>query len=162
MMLLLLIFLDCGLATWLSWNSACIVICTVTAAAAAPQCGHSRSEHAWHTGHQCTRHGFLSACTAAAAAAAALQIGHNPSEHAWHTGHYYSNPSNRMWRILEAAGDIKFQLIASHYKAISCITLQYIALRCIACSTHNGVGTSLRSRDAHEGLCAMSCLHFAW
>jgi G:T/U-mismatch repair DNA glycosylase len=34
-----------------------------------------------------------------------LQIGHNPSEHAWHTGHYYSNPSNRMWRILEAAGN---------------------------------------------------------
>lgn len=33
------------------------------------------------------------------------QIGHNPSEHAWHTGHYYSNPSNRMWRILEASGD---------------------------------------------------------
>jgi G:T/U-mismatch repair DNA glycosylase len=47
-------------------------------------------------------------CGAAAAAAAAAavrpQIGHNPSEHAWHTGHYYSNPSNRMWRILEGAG----------------------------------------------------------
>ncbi|WIA35650.1 hypothetical protein OEZ86_004062 [Tetradesmus obliquus] len=33
-----------------------------------------------------------------------ILIGHNPSEHAWHTGHYYSNPSNRMWRILESAG----------------------------------------------------------
>jgi hypothetical protein len=26
--------------------------------------------------------------------------GHNPSEHAWTLGHYYSNPSNRMWKLL--------------------------------------------------------------
>ncbi|KAF6266406.1 hypothetical protein COO60DRAFT_452007 [Scenedesmus sp. NREL 46B-D3] len=42
--------------------------------------------------------------TSPASAAAASQVGHNPSEHAWHTGHYYSNPSNRMWRVLDAAG----------------------------------------------------------
>ncbi|GMH40337.1 hypothetical protein BSKO_08241 [Bryopsis sp. KO-2023] len=31
-------------------------------------------------------------------------VGHNPSDHAWKSGHYYSNPSNRMWKILKATG----------------------------------------------------------
>lgn len=31
-------------------------------------------------------------------------VGHNPSEHAWRSGHYYSNPSNRMWRVLATTG----------------------------------------------------------
>ena len=30
-----------------------------------------------------------------------ILVGHNPSEHAWRSGHYYSNPSNRMWKILK-------------------------------------------------------------
>ena len=29
-----------------------------------------------------------------------LIIGHNPSEHAWKSGNMYSNPTNRMWKIL--------------------------------------------------------------
>ena len=33
-----------------------------------------------------------------------LIVGHNPSAHAWRTGHYYSNPSNRMWKILPESG----------------------------------------------------------
>ena len=33
-----------------------------------------------------------------------LVVGHNPSAHAWQTGHYYSNPSNRMWKILPESG----------------------------------------------------------
>ena len=33
-----------------------------------------------------------------------ILVGHNPSEHAWKSGHYYSNPSNRMWKILKETG----------------------------------------------------------
>ncbi|CAM9614164.1 unnamed protein product [Discosporangium mesarthrocarpum] len=33
-------------------------------------------------------------------------VGHNPSERAWEEGHYYANPSNRMWKLLSAAGII--------------------------------------------------------
>jgi len=29
-----------------------------------------------------------------------LLIGHNPSDHAWKSGFFYSNPSNRMWKLL--------------------------------------------------------------
>ncbi|CAH0516438.1 unnamed protein product [Peronospora belbahrii] len=29
-----------------------------------------------------------------------LIVGHNPSDHAWQTGYSYSNPTNRMWRLL--------------------------------------------------------------
>ena len=29
-----------------------------------------------------------------------LIIGHNPSDHAWKNGNMYSNPTNRMWKIL--------------------------------------------------------------
>ncbi|CAI5726632.1 unnamed protein product [Peronospora destructor] len=29
-----------------------------------------------------------------------LIVGHNPSDHAWKTGYSYSNPTNRMWRLL--------------------------------------------------------------
>lgn len=31
-------------------------------------------------------------------------VGHNPSEHAWKSGHYYSNPSNRFWKIVRETG----------------------------------------------------------
>mmetsp|Transcript_6069 Transcript_6069/g.15455 ORF Transcript_6069/g.15455 Transcript_6069/m.15455 type:complete len:283 (+) Transcript_6069:265-1113(+) len=30
-----------------------------------------------------------------------ILVGHNPSDHAWKSGHYYSNPSNRMFKILK-------------------------------------------------------------
>lgn len=30
-----------------------------------------------------------------------LLVGHNPSDHAWGSGFAYSNPSNRMWKVLE-------------------------------------------------------------
>ena len=33
-----------------------------------------------------------------------LLVGHNPSEHAWLSGHFYSNPSNRMWKLLAESG----------------------------------------------------------
>lgn len=29
-----------------------------------------------------------------------ILIGHNPSKHAWASGNFYSNPSNRMWKLL--------------------------------------------------------------
>mmetsp|Transcript_12778 Transcript_12778/g.20666 ORF Transcript_12778/g.20666 Transcript_12778/m.20666 type:complete len:329 (-) Transcript_12778:2028-3014(-) len=29
-----------------------------------------------------------------------LLVGHNPSEHAWSSGFFYSNPTNRMWKLL--------------------------------------------------------------
>lgn len=29
-----------------------------------------------------------------------LIIGHNPSDHAWKSGNMYSNPTNRMWKLL--------------------------------------------------------------
>ncbi|CAI5731585.1 unnamed protein product [Peronospora farinosa] len=29
-----------------------------------------------------------------------LIVGHNPSDHAWKTGYSYSNPTNRMWKLL--------------------------------------------------------------
>mmetsp|Transcript_19866 Transcript_19866/g.63752 ORF Transcript_19866/g.63752 Transcript_19866/m.63752 type:complete len:325 (-) Transcript_19866:375-1349(-) len=29
-----------------------------------------------------------------------LLIGHNPSDHAWASGYFYSNPTNRMWKLL--------------------------------------------------------------
>jgi TDG/mug DNA glycosylase family protein len=29
-----------------------------------------------------------------------LIVGHNPSSHAWSSGFSYSNPSNRMWKLL--------------------------------------------------------------
>jgi mismatch-specific thymine-DNA glycosylase len=29
-----------------------------------------------------------------------LFIGHNPSQHSWDSGHYYSQPSNRFWKLL--------------------------------------------------------------
>ena len=35
-----------------------------------------------------------------------ILVGHNPSAAAWRDGHYYSNPSNRMWRLLSGAGII--------------------------------------------------------
>jgi len=41
-----------------------------------------------------------------------ILIGHNPSAAAWRDGHYYSNPSNRMWRLLGGAG-----IIPLHYSA---------------------------------------------
>ena len=34
-----------------------------------------------------------------------LVIGHNPSEHAWKSGNMYSNPTNRMWKILTGTLD---------------------------------------------------------
>ncbi len=39
-----------------------------------------------------------------------ILVGHNPSAAAWRDGHYYSNPSNRMWRLLGGAG-----IIPPHY-----------------------------------------------
>ncbi|KAK3250451.1 hypothetical protein CYMTET_40180 [Cymbomonas tetramitiformis] len=35
-----------------------------------------------------------------------LFIGHNPSEHAWASGNFYSNPTNRMWKLLRLGGII--------------------------------------------------------
>jgi len=33
-----------------------------------------------------------------------LFIGHNPSEHSWESGHYFSQPSNRFWKLLVDSG----------------------------------------------------------
>mmetsp|Transcript_15849 Transcript_15849/g.29008 ORF Transcript_15849/g.29008 Transcript_15849/m.29008 type:complete len:342 (+) Transcript_15849:179-1204(+) len=33
-----------------------------------------------------------------------LLVGHNPSDHAWSSGFFYSNPTNRMWRLLTGQG----------------------------------------------------------
>lgn len=41
-------------------------------------------------------------------------IGHNPSEKAWELGHYYGNPSNRMWKLLSAAGIVPPNFTASN------------------------------------------------
>eukprot|EP00240_Pyramimonas_obovata_P004980 CAMPEP_0118939270 /NCGR_PEP_ID=MMETSP1169-20130426/28434_1 /TAXON_ID=36882 /ORGANISM="Pyramimonas obovata, Strain CCMP722" /LENGTH=407 /DNA_ID=CAMNT_0006883493 /DNA_START=18 /DNA_END=1241 /DNA_ORIENTATION=+ len=35
-----------------------------------------------------------------------LFIGHNPSQHAWNSGNFYSNPTNRMWKMLRLGGII--------------------------------------------------------
>lgn len=40
-------------------------------------------------------------------------VGHNPSEKAWELGHYYANPSNRMWKLLSAAGIVPPAFAAS-------------------------------------------------
>lgn len=42
-----------------------------------------------------------------------ILVGHNPSAAAWRDGHYYSNPSNRMWRLLSGAG-----IIPANYTAL--------------------------------------------
>ena len=42
-----------------------------------------------------------------------IVVGHNPSEKAWELGHYYANPSNRMWKLLSAAGIVPPGLVAS-------------------------------------------------
>mgnify|MGYP006130419995 CR=1 FL=1 len=36
-----------------------------------------------------------------------LFIGHNPSEHSWESGHYFSQPSNRFWRLLIESGIVE-------------------------------------------------------
>lgn len=41
-------------------------------------------------------------------------MGHNPSEKAWELGHYYANPSNRMWKLLSAAGIVPTRFVASN------------------------------------------------
>eukprot|EP00903_Cladosiphon_okamuranus_P009101 g8699.t1 len=41
-------------------------------------------------------------------------VGHNPSEKAWELGHYYGNPSNRMWKLLSAAGIVPPNFNASN------------------------------------------------
>ena len=41
-----------------------------------------------------------------------ILVGHNPSAAAWRDGHYYSNSSNRMWKLLGGAG-----IIPPHYTA---------------------------------------------
>lgn len=41
-------------------------------------------------------------------------VGHNPSEKAWELGHYYGNPSNRMWKLLSAAGIVPPNFTASN------------------------------------------------
>jgi TDG/mug DNA glycosylase family protein len=33
-----------------------------------------------------------------------LFVGHNPSQHSWDSGHYYSQPSNRFWKLLIESG----------------------------------------------------------
>ncbi|UPR00190.1 DNA glycosylase [Chloropicon primus] len=40
-----------------------------------------------------------------------ILVGHNPSQHAWASGHYYSNPSNRMWKILRETGIAPEELV---------------------------------------------------
>lgn len=42
-----------------------------------------------------------------------LIVGHNPSEKAWELGHYYANPSNKMWKLLTAAGIVPTGFTAS-------------------------------------------------
>ncbi len=33
-----------------------------------------------------------------------LFVGHNPSEHSWESGHYFSQPSNRFWKLMDESG----------------------------------------------------------
>lgn len=33
-----------------------------------------------------------------------LLVGHNPSEHSWASGHYFSQPSNKFWKLIAESG----------------------------------------------------------